>query len=544
MRSLDVWHREASLCDALYLERGQRSAFTLPPILRNSAPEDPLLAELERVRTVLLQDFTHWDKASDLEKRLRASCSRELRDDESSKMLPTFVKDREADARGTYLAVDIGGSTLRTAIVEYPANGSEALVSITHRWVVVDKVKQSSETEFFNWIALRVKETLVGYGHDLSLSIPMGLIFSFPLQQTGPNKALFLNMGKGYTVANDIIGKDIRSLFCDAFARNGIRVEFRVVVNDTAATLLSKRAVNPFTEIGLIMGTGCNAAVSYPAYMLGPKQRAMLNMQDSECEIINTELDQFAGPTFSPWDERLDAALERPGFQPIEQMVSGHYLGELVRLILQDLCYGAGRMFGGQMPPTLCVPYALTTRLVGLLENDVYLGNAGLVGAGSAEFMGQHPPADGYTYSSRDMQVLKALCESISTRSVLIVALSMVALLQTKYTSGGQGNGNGNATGNGNANGNDSFSGSSASSSTATDRSVQYASMENCRIGVAVTGSVMEKYPRFLERCQSTLEYMWQITGMQNITGAGIEMALTTENECLLGAAEAARCMA
>lgn len=61
------------------------------------------------------------------------------------------------------------------------------------------------------------------------------------------------------------------------------------------------------------------------------------------------------------WDEKLDAQGEAPGFQPLEYMTSGRYLGELGRLVLQDYLVNGLGYSENTLPPKLLRRFALTT---------------------------------------------------------------------------------------------------------------------------------------------------------------------------------------
>jgi hexokinase len=67
------------------------------------------------------------------------------------------------------------------------------------------------------------------------------------------------------------------------------------------------------------------------------------------------------------WDEEINRTHMLPDFQPFEQLISGRYLGEIVRLILVEGIKHAG-LFQGQMPERFLEPYALDTSTVALIE--------------------------------------------------------------------------------------------------------------------------------------------------------------------------------
>src|SRR5262249_35096958 len=53
--------------------------------------------------------------------------------------------------------------------------------------------------------------------------------------------------------------------------------------------------------------------------------------------VVNLESGNFDGAGATRFDLELDRRSERPGEQQLEKMVAGRYLGELLRLVLDDL---------------------------------------------------------------------------------------------------------------------------------------------------------------------------------------------------------------
>lgn len=71
---------------------------------------------------------------------------------------------------------------------------------------------------------------------------------------------------------------------------------------------------------------------------------------------------------FTRWDRRLVAVHPRPDFQPMEYMVSGGYLGEIVRLVLVEGIQTAG-LFEGFVPVSLREPYSLESETLSRMES-------------------------------------------------------------------------------------------------------------------------------------------------------------------------------
>ena len=101
-------------------------------------------------------------------------------------MLPSFnhllPTGRE---KGQFLALDVGGSTLRVALVELrgrEADGRESEIVQMETFRITPEIKQYEGMAFFDWLAARIHEVLSKDGRSTEGYIPMGLAWSFPIE--------------------------------------------------------------------------------------------------------------------------------------------------------------------------------------------------------------------------------------------------------------------------------------------------------------------------------------------------------------------------
>jgi hexokinase len=147
------------------------------------------------------------------------------------------------------------------------------------------------------------------------------------------------------------------------------------LINDTEATLMSHAFANPATSVSLILGTGLNAALQLPLSAFSPLKidgRPKEWVRRARTVLVNTEISMFGAGIFplSVADKRLDTASTNPGFQPLEQLTSGRYLGEICRLII-DEGVKAGALFGGVMPVGMRTRFGFDTGNMAVLETYV-----------------------------------------------------------------------------------------------------------------------------------------------------------------------------
>lgn len=104
-------------------------------------------------------------------------------------MLPSYIYTLPSgQERGSYLALDVGGSTFRVAFVELSGRGNEKesmrIVKMC-TYKICNSVKALEGHQFFDWMAEKIRETLddpvVVEVHGTQTLI-MGLAWSFPIK--------------------------------------------------------------------------------------------------------------------------------------------------------------------------------------------------------------------------------------------------------------------------------------------------------------------------------------------------------------------------
>jgi len=161
-----------------------------------------------------------------------------------------------------------------------------------------------------------------------------------------------LRWTKGFNCPG-VEGQDVGDLLNEAIKRctslENFKVRVSVCCNDTVGTLMSCVFEDPDCMIGLIVGTGSNACYMEKTHHIETlSDEARLN---SEYMVVNSEWGNFGanGVLFditSVFDMEVDRESPNPGSQTFEKMISGMYLGELVRRILVRM-YDMGVIFYG-----------------------------------------------------------------------------------------------------------------------------------------------------------------------------------------------------
>lgn len=269
-------------------------------------------------------------------------------------IIPTFVTGvPSGKEKGTFLALDLGGTNLR--VCEVKLNGDQTFDLRQQKYKVSDQLKTGEATVLFDYLADSVDAFLTSsdsadapVGEDL----PLGLTFSFPVEQTALDSGRLLTWTKGFAAKN-AIGHDVVKLLQDAFNRKHLHVKCVALVNDTVGALLSRSYTAGGCLLGAIFGTGTNGAYVEDLSKLTKLKDEALKSSGGKM-LVNTEWGAFNNsrstlPT-TPFDNKLDRMSINPRFQAFEKFVSGMYLGEITRNILLALIDAAPKplLFNGR----------------------------------------------------------------------------------------------------------------------------------------------------------------------------------------------------
>ncbi|KAH8729511.1 hypothetical protein BGZ61DRAFT_446501 [Ilyonectria robusta] len=432
-------------------------------------------------------------------------------------MLPSYSHQLPHGAeRGHYLALDVGGSTLRVALVELRGRmskvGEESRIVSMRNFAITPEIKDLEGMAFFDWMAARIKDTLAGdleQHHSLDQPLLMAMAWSFPIEQTSLAGGKLQPMGKGFLAHNGLVGQDLGRIIKTACGNHDLNVELRAILNDSSACLLSESYTHSSTRFGLILGTGVNIAAYLPISAIG-KAKVGEKPADWTHLIVNSEIGMF-GHGILPltrWDRELLKTHPMPTFQPYEHLVSGMYLGEICRQVLVEAIESTG-VFGGTLPASLKERYSLATETLSMIQSDtsVELDDA------CKEFSLRHPSP--HTPTTSDLYFLRQLASFISTRSSALVATCVYTFWKLRIDA--------------QADWVKTLPDSSPLRTTAEE------DRDMSETTVAFNGSVIENYPGYLSSCQ---KYLDDLVASENGAQGTVQLVSAKESS-LLGAAVA-----
>lgn len=279
-------------------------------------------------------------------------------------MLPSYIGKPSGNESGTFLAVDMGGTNLRVAKFTIDKRKITKIAEISASLKSDDGVfdyttSKTTAEELFDYFADKIAQ-VVTPGEKYYL----GHTFSFPSKQNNINDATLIMWTKEISVSG-VVGKNPNQLLLDALKRKKLDIIPTAIINDTVGTLLVAACQYAEADIGTILGTGHNTCYVEPNHPLTGKSM-----------IVNMEAANFDWELpYTEYDNILDAASNKPGGARLEKMVSGVYLGELVRIVLGNLA-SQGLLFKGNQnyKSVLSEIYGLPSKVVSeFIQNQDYI---------------------------------------------------------------------------------------------------------------------------------------------------------------------------
>jgi hexokinase len=274
--------------------------------------------------------------------------------------IPTYVTNvPNGTEKGTYLAVDLGGTNFRVCSIVLHGNHT---FSLQQSKVAVPRTLMEAKkaTDLFHFLAQQIEAFLKEHHGDhfekhkqqglgAQEFFDLGFTFSFPVNQIGINKGRLMRWTKGFDI-DEALGQDVCALLQKEIDALKLPVRVAALVNDTVGTLMARSYTSPGktkTLIGAIFGTGTNGA--YVEKL--DKVKKMKEIEAAEGEggydsstglmVVNSEWGSFDNDLRvlpnTQYDVDLDKESVNPGIQMFEKRVSGMFLGEILRRALLAL---------------------------------------------------------------------------------------------------------------------------------------------------------------------------------------------------------------
>ncbi|XP_027167491.1 hexokinase-1-like [Coffea eugenioides] len=341
------------------------------------------------------------------------------------KMLISYVDNLPTgDEEGVYYALDLGGTNFRVLRVELGGKTGGIVSQEFAEASIPPELMVGTSEALFDYIAAELAKFITEeeekYHPPPGRQRELGFTFSFPVMQNSINSGTLMRWTKGFSI-DDMVGNDVVAELSKAMHRQGVDVNVSALVNDTIGTLAGGRFSNKDVAIAVIMGTGTNAAYVERAQAI-PKWHGPL--PNSGEMVINMEWGNFKSShlPLTEYDHALDAESLNAGEQVFEKLISGMYLGEILRRVLLRMAEEAA-FFGDEVPPKLKTPFVLRTPDMSAMHHDT-----------SADLrVVSNKLKDIFEVSNTTLKTRRAvveLCNIIATRGARLAAAGIFGVLK------------------------------------------------------------------------------------------------------------------
>lgn len=328
---------------------------------------------------------------------------------------------------GDYLAIDLGGTNLRVVLVKLL--GNHKFDTTQSKYALPKTMREASSDELWSFIAKCLQKFILEFYPDgVAAPLPLGFTFSYPASQDNITEGILQRWTKGFNISG-VEGKDVVPMLQNALKELDVPVKVVALINDTTGTLVASMYTDDQTKMGLIFGTGVNGAY-YDTCGDIPKLkgRYAADVSPSTPMAINCEYGSFDNEHLvlprTKYDVQIDKESPRPGQQSFEKMISGYYLGEVLRLILVDLADTKKLLFPGQNLAKLHESFVMDTSFPARIEEDPF-ENLSDVQDLFAEQLGIQT-------TEPERKVIRRFAELIGERSARLSVCGIAAICQKR----------------------------------------------------------------------------------------------------------------
>nr|ACG37858.1 hexokinase-1 [Zea mays] len=360
--------------------------------------------------------------AAAMEAEMRAG----LREEGGSKikMIVSFVDNLPTgNEEGVFYALDLGGTNFRVLRVQLAGKDRRVAKRESKEVSIPPHLMSGNASELFGFIASALAKYVAAAGEGDGRQRELGFTFSFPVRQTSIASGTLIKWTKAFSV-DDAVGEDVVAELQTAMEKQGVDMRVAALINDTVGTLAAGRYNDEDVVVGVILGTGSNAAYVEEASAIPKLKLEGGELPKSGNMVINTEWGNFYSPCLpiTEYDQALDEESLNPGEQIFEKLVSGMYLGEIVRRVLLKIA-SQSSILGDVSHTNLKTRFSLRTPDISAMHHD---GTPDLRVV--ADKLADNLRVRDTSLDTRKMVV--DICDIVTGRSARLAAAGIVGILR------------------------------------------------------------------------------------------------------------------
>ncbi|KAG8135290.1 hypothetical protein E2320_008316 [Naja naja] len=322
-----------------------------------------------------------------------------LSDDNLHDVMTRFQAEMVKE-KGEFLALDLGGSKFKVLHVKVAEEGKQHVQMDSQFYPTPKEIIQGSGTDLFQYVA----DCLADFMETKDIKykkLPLGFTFSFPCRQKKLEEGVLLSWTKHFKVRGvqqtDVVNNLCKALRKHKAMTNDVDIEVLALVNDTVGTMMTCGYDDQRCEVGVIIELQMSFKLCLP-------QQSCYRVLHA-CSFEKHSRLRYGSERYLTFDcSRFECRFEK--------MISGLYLGELVRVILLKMAR-KGLLFNGKLSTALCTKGKIETRHVAAMEKN------------TKEILKEL----GLDPSEEDCIAVQHVCTIVSFRSANLCATALAAIL-------------------------------------------------------------------------------------------------------------------
>ncbi|KAL1370977.1 hypothetical protein HN51_001199 [Arachis hypogaea] len=307
-----------------------------------------------------------WQVADDLVSHMKASLASPSSDESSSlstlnMIISNVTSLPNGDEEGFFYGVNLHGTNLLFLCARL--GGKNKPISDLQREEVSipPHVLAGSSMEITDFVVTEIanfvsSHPVIDEDDNSKRKMNLGFTLSFPVDDALP----FTGTTFQRKNSNDPVRKGLMKDLNKALKNLGTKMHVFALVDETIGGLAGGRYYNRDSVAAITLAMRTNAAYTEPS-----------EDPNSPELVISMEWGNFRSPhlPLTSFDTRLDSESSNPGSGVFEKLISGMYLGEIVRLVLLKLAHETA-LFGSKVPPKLMIPYGLSSPDMAAMHQD------------------------------------------------------------------------------------------------------------------------------------------------------------------------------
>ncbi|CAK8562579.1 unnamed protein product [Lathyrus sativus] len=293
-----------------------------------------------------------WHVADDLVSAMEASLANSNETGSTLNMIISSVTSLpNGEEEGVFYGVNLQGT--KFLILRARLGGKNMPISGLHREEisVPSAVLAATPQEIIDFVATEIAKFVSAHpcneAGTAAKKKKLGFTLSHPVHKAMP-------------FTNNPVGKELVKDINQALKNHGMEMQVFALVDVAIGGLAGGRYYNRDNVAAITLGISTKAAYAEPAQ--SPNSNEL---------VISMELGNFRSShlPLTPFDTSLDAESSNPGNGTFEKLISGMYLGDIVRRVLLEIAQKTD-LFGSKVPPKLKTPYLLRSLDMAAMHQD------------------------------------------------------------------------------------------------------------------------------------------------------------------------------